>query len=108
MTQRRTIRIPKIPPLDPIKKSTTSESFEAVDTWKNRRRMTWVAVVVGLIIYPFLLFVAGGLFPNAGKLVESVQYSLYSLIGGIVISYFGGVTAEDIIKNRNEKKNDGQ
>ena len=108
MTTRRTIRIPKTPPLEPVQKNITFESVESVDTWKNRRRMTWVAVVVGLIIYPLLLFIAGGLFPNAGALVESVQFSLYSLIGGIVISYFGGVTAEDIIKNKGNKKNDSQ
>jgi hypothetical protein len=81
----------------------STESVESIDTWQNRRRMTWVAVIVGLIIYPASLFIAGGLFPNAGKLAESVQFSLYSLIGGIVLSYFGGVTAEDIIRHRGRK-----
>ena len=96
MATRRTIQIPKASP--PI-----IETSESVDTWKNRRRMTWVAVIVGLIVYPLLLFVSGGLFPNAGALVESVQFSLYSLIGGIVLSYFGGVTAEDIMRTRGKK-----
>jgi hypothetical protein len=103
MSTRRNIRIPKMPPPQSIK---DIDLFESVDTWKNRRRMTWVAVVVGLIVYPLLLFISGGLFPNAGALVESVQFSLYSLIGGIVLSYFGGVTAEDIIKNKGSKKNE--
>ena len=79
------------------------ETTESVDTWKNRRRMTWVAVIMGLVVYPSLLLISGGLFPNAGAMLETVQVSLYSLVGGIVLSYFGGVTAEDIMKNRSKK-----
>lgn len=70
--------------------------------WKNRRRMTWVCVcvLVFVILYPQVLFTFG---------FELEQYKFFFdtsvfALTGIIMSYFGLATIEDIKSKREKEK----
>ena len=59
------------------------------DRWKNRRRMAWLALVAGLL-FPLLL-----LWSDSDQL-GSVAGAFYVFVTGVVASYIGWVTVEDV------------
>lgn len=71
--------------------------------WKNRRRIAWISflVLLFLTIIPYFL-----LFLNVN--IEKVRYffdtSMF-VLGGIVLSYFGFSTLEEIRLKKQDVKN---
>jgi uncharacterized membrane protein YiaA len=59
------------------------------DRWKNRRRMAWLALLAGLL-FPLLL-----LWSDSDQL-GSVAGAFYVFVTGVVASYIGWVTVEDV------------
>jgi len=59
------------------------------DRWKNRRRMAWLALIAGLV-FPVLI-----LFTESQEL-GSVAASFYLFVTGVVGSYIGFATWDDI------------
>jgi hypothetical protein len=59
------------------------------DRWKNRRRMAWLALLAGLL-FPLLL-----LWSDSDQL-GSVAGAFYVFVTGVVASYIGWATADDM------------
>ena len=59
------------------------------DRWKNRRRMAWLALLAGLL-FPLLL-----LWSDSDQL-GSVAGAFYVFVTGVVASYIGWATVEDV------------
>ena len=58
------------------------------DRWKNRRRMTWIAVIAG-VLYPLLI-----LYTESEQLGQ-IAVPFYLFVSSIVGSYFGFATIDD-------------
>lgn len=58
------------------------------DRWKNRRRMTWIAVIAG-VLYPLLI-----LYTQSEQLGQ-IAVPFYLFVSSIVGSYFGFATVDD-------------
>ncbi len=63
--------------------------MSAVDRWKNRRRMAWLALLAG-VLFPLLL-----LWSDSDQL-GSVAGAFYVFVTGVVASYIGWAAAEDM------------
>ena len=63
--------------------------MNAVDRWKNRRRMAWLAVLSGLFFFPGLL-----LFTESDQL-GAVAVPFYTFVGAVAASYIGFATWDD-------------
>ena len=59
------------------------------DRWKNRRRMAWLALLAGLL-FPLLL-----LWSDSDQL-GSVAGAFYVFVTGVVASYIGWATVDDM------------
>lgn len=68
------------------------------DRWKNRRRMAWLAIF-SILLVTYLAFYH--LPIEKLKLLDNVITWFYTIMGGIVASYMGLVTFDDI-KTRNK------
>lgn len=58
------------------------------DKWKNRRRMTWLALVAGLL-YPLLMLY------TASDQLDQIAIPFYLFVSSVVGSYFGFATMDD-------------
>jgi hypothetical protein len=58
------------------------------DRWKNRRRMTWIAVIAG-VLYPLLI-----LYTESEQLGQ-IAVPFYLFISSIVAAYFSFATVDD-------------
>ena len=58
------------------------------DKWKNRRRMTWLALVAGLL-YPLLMLY------TASDQLGQIAIPFYLFVSSVVGSYFGFATMDD-------------
>lgn len=63
------------------------------DRWKNRRRMAWLSLLAGLA-FPLLL-----LYTESDQL-GSVAGAFYVFVTGVVGSYIGWATAEDMASDK--------
>lgn len=59
------------------------------DRWKNRRRMAWLSLIAGLL-FPLLL-----LWTDSDQL-GSVAGAFYVFVTGVVASYIGWATFDDV------------
>lgn len=71
-----------------------------IDRWKNRRRMAWLAVLSGLFFFPALL-----LFTESDQL-GAVAAPFYVFVTGVVASYIGFATYEDVSSDKLGGKNE--
>ncbi len=58
------------------------------DKWKNRRRMTWLSLIAGLL-YPLLM-----LYTESDQLGQ-IAIPFYLFVSSVVGSYFGFATMDD-------------
>jgi len=58
-----------------------------VDRWKNRRKMSWLAMIAGLL-FPLLLFTNS---PHLGVIAGP----FYVFVGLVVTAYIGGAVIDD-------------
>jgi hypothetical protein len=63
--------------------------------WKNRRRMAWASLVAGLA-YPLLLWVTDS------DQIGSVAGPFYVFVTGVVASYIGWATWDDVKHDESE------
>jgi len=87
----------------PIKNSEQekAELDQEIDTWKNRRKMAWLALISIIIITLISFFI----IPiEKLKVLDSVIQWYFTIMGGIVASYFGTVLFDD--KWKRDKKDD--
>lgn len=66
------------------------------DRWKNRRRMAWLSLLAGLA-FPLLL-----LYTESTQL-GAVAGAFYVFITGVVASYIGWATWDDVAHDNKEK-----
>lgn len=66
------------------------------DRWKNRRRMAWLSLLAGLV-FPLLL-----LYTESTQL-GAVAGAFYVFVTGVVASYIGWVTWDDVAHDNKEK-----
>ena len=59
------------------------------DRWKNRRRMAWLSLIAGLL-FPLLLLV------TESEQLGAVATSFYMFVTGVVASYIGFATWDDV------------
>ena len=71
------------------------------DRWKNRRRMAWLSLIAGLL-FPLLLLA------TESEQLGAVAMSFYTFVTGVVASYIGFATWDDIRINGNEHNNTRQ
>lgn len=58
------------------------------DKWKNRRRMTWLSLIAGLL-YPLLMLY------TASDQLGQIAIPFYLFVSSVVGSYFGFATMDD-------------
>ena len=68
------------------------------DRWKTRRKITWIFVVlfVATVIYGF-----GFILPEHQKEYTSLYNIIAMVVVGVLSSYFGFATWDDVSKGRN-------
>lgn len=60
--------------------------------WTNRRRMAWISLICGVIVFPFLIFLAQ---EGVREALVNVAIPYYLFLAGIVGAYVGFATLDD-------------
>jgi hypothetical protein len=63
--------------------------MQNTDRWKNRRRMSWISLIAGLM-FPLLLMV------TESEQVGAIAAPFYMFVTGVVGSYIGFATWDDV------------
>ena len=59
------------------------------DRWKNRRRMSWLALIAGLL-FPLILLI------SESEQVGAIATPFYLFVTGVISSYIGFATWDDV------------
>lgn len=73
-----------------------STLLNAIDRWKNRRKMAWASLIAGLL-FPLLV-----LFTGSTELSE-IAVPFYAFVGMVVTVYIGGAVVDDHWQNQDAK-----
>ncbi|HEY7821595.1 MAG TPA: hypothetical protein VIG24_02115 [Acidimicrobiia bacterium] len=58
--------------------------------WRNRRRMAWLSLLAGLVVYPALAAWTGS------AVLGEIAWPLYTLAGVVVGTYIGSAAYETV------------
>lgn len=58
--------------------------------WRNRRRMAWLSLLAGLVVYPVLAAW------TASAVLGEIAWPLYTLAGVVVGTYIGSAAYETV------------
>lgn len=73
------------------------KTFQTIDRWKNRRRMTWWSLIAGLL-FPLLILV------TESQQLGAIAGPFYLFVGSVVSAYMGFAVWDD--KNMRGANND--
>ena len=76
--------------------STETETEDMNAKFKNRRRMTYIAMYALLSLFAVLVYKIAVVEPMHVNVYESIINWIGSILGGIVMSYFGAAAYEQV------------